>query len=274
MHVMTVGNGPEHVVMFHGNPTWGYLYRKVVAELDLDRFTVVLPDLIGLGLSTKPREVAFHTLNNHIAWMAAALRALELREVLAVVQDWGGPVGCGALAAVSDTIDLRGIVIMNTVIAPPKPGFKPTWFHRLSRVPLLSDITFRGLGLVESSMNIAQGDRRSITRSARRAYRYPLRGWKNGIAPLALARMVPDTHEHPSIAGLQRGFDFLTRFEGPSAIVWGDKDPVLGSVRSFVERSLPAATVTRTGAGHFLQEEVPDVIAAALVDVSDRASAS
>lgn len=272
MHVMMAGRGPEMVVMFHGNPTWGYLYRKVVAALDLDRFTVVLPDLIGLGLSDKPAELAYHTLDNHIAWMRAGLEALELGSVIAVVQDWGGPIGLAALGA-APRITVRGLVVLNTVIGPPKPGFRPTLFHRLARVPLLSDVSFRGLGLVERLIPLAQGDRRSVSRQAARAYRFPLRGWRAGVAPLALARMVPDTLDHPSMAGLRRCSEFINAFDGPSAIVWGDRDPVLGRVRTHVERTLPDAVVTRTNGGHFLPDEKPGPIAAAVTDVANRCSA-
>src|SRR5207244_644629 len=100
-----------------------------------------------------------------------------------------------------------------------------------------------------------------------RAYRYPLAGLANNVAPLALARMVADTMEHVSIEPLRRCQAFMEAFTGPIAIVWGDRDPVLGGVLSHLQRMLPNAVVRRTNAGHFLQEEVPDVIAAAVGDV-------
>ena len=80
--------------------------------------------------------------------------------------------------------------------------------------------------------------------------------------------MVPDKPGHPTIPALDRCYDFVSNFKGPAAIVWGDRDPVLGSVRSHVERTLPQASVTRTQAGHFLQEEVPEEIAAAVKQVA------
>lgn len=75
---------------------------------------------------------------------------------------------------------------------------------------------------------------------------------------------VPDSFEHPSIAPLRRCQAFIEAFDGPSAIVWGDRDPVLGRVRSWIEKLMPRARVTRTTAGHFLQEEVPREIADAI----------
>ena len=97
-----------------------------------------------------------------------------------------------------------------------------------------------------------------------RAYRFPLRGLAQNAAPLALARMVPNSLAHPSIEPLRRCQELIEGHRGPAAIVWGDRDPVLGRVRSWIEKLLPNARVTRTSAGHFLQEEVPAEIADAI----------
>ena len=133
------------------------------------------------------------------------------------------------------------------------------------------DLVFR-TGFPANAMHFAQGDRASICGDVARAYRWPLRHLGDRVAPLALARMVPDGDAHPSIPALRRCLDFVDGFGGPIAVVWGDRDPVLGRVRSFVERRLPQARVTRTRAGHFLQEEVPDELAAAVRAVALPAS--
>jgi haloalkane dehalogenase len=85
--------------------------------------------------------------------------------------------------------------------------------------------------------------------------------------------MVPDSPDHPSIPALRRCDEFITSFDGPIALVWGVRDPVLGRVINHVERALPRAQVRRTPAGHFLQEEVPAEIAQAIRDVAGRAFA-
>ena len=271
MHVMEQGAG-RPVVMLHGNPTWGYLWRKVALALINERMRIILPDLIGLGLSDKPRDPALHTLENHARWLGALLDTLVPDEPLVFVgQDWGGPVGLRALADRQSHV--AGLVVANTVIGPPRPGFRPTLFHRFARLPVVSDLAFRVAGFPQNGLWWAQGDRHSIRGEVARAYRWPLRHFRDRTAPLALARMVPDSQEHPSIAALARCQALVDSFKGPTAIVWGDRDPVLGRVRSHVERHLPAAQVTRTQAGHFLQEEVPDAIAAAVRDVTRRASA-
>jgi haloalkane dehalogenase len=196
------------------------------------------------------------------------LDALKLRDLVFVGQDWGGPVGLAALAARPGLA--RGLVILNTVVSPPRPGFRPTLFHRLARLPLVAPLLFRLGGFPQNVMHRVQGDPRSITGDVARAYRWPLRGLARNAAPLALARMVPDGPSHPSIEPLRRCQAFVESFDGPQAIVWGDRDPVLGRVVGWIQKLMPKAAVTRTAAGHFLQEEVPREIAAAIRGVAAR----
>ncbi|MCA9514464.1 MAG: alpha/beta fold hydrolase [Myxococcales bacterium] len=266
MHVMEVGRG-RPLLMLHGNPTWGFLWRKVVRELDLSRFRVILPDLIGLGYSDHPTDARAHTLDQHIAWLGALLDGLDLDELVFVGQDWGGPIGLGALYERRDLA--RGLVILNTAISPPRPGFKETAFHRFARTPVVADVAFRLLGFPQVNLNVAQGDKKSITGGAAWAYRLPLLDPRRNAAPLAMARMVPNGPDHVSIPALERVHAFVSGFTGPAEIVWGDRDPVLGRARGWVEKNLPQARVTRTKAGHFLQEEVPGEIAAAIARVGD-----
>ena len=104
-----------------------------------------------------------------------------------------------------------------------------------------------------------------------RAYRWPLRSWRDRVAPLALARMVPNSPDHPSVPALRRGEAWARSFTGPVALVWGLRDPILGSALRHVARIYPEAPVTRTGAGHFLQEEVPEALSEAVEDIDRRA---
>jgi pimeloyl-ACP methyl ester carboxylesterase len=261
MCVTEVGDG-KPVLLVHGNPSWSFLWRKVAAALSGAPLRLVIPDLIGLGFSDKPRAAAAHTLENHAAWLGSLLDRVVPGPMIAVVQDWGGPIALRALADRPER--LAGLVVLNTALSPPRPGFKATPFHRFARMPVVSDLAFRVAGFPQNAMASAQGDRSSIRGQVARAYRYPLRRLRDRTAPLALARMVPDSFEHPSIEPLRRVQAFTESFDGPAAIVWGDRDPVLGRVRSWIEKLLPQAEVTRTEAGHFLQEEVPQPIADAI----------
>ena len=156
---------------------------------------------------------------------------------------------------------------MNTSLTPPKPGFKPTAFHRMFGTQLGAFAT-RYLGLPQRALGLVQGDRKSISGPVSKAYTYPLDRKRGNDAVFALVRMVPDSMEHPSVRLLEEVADFMRSFEGAAAIVWGDRDPVLGRLRRRHERLLPHAIVTTTEAGHFLQEEVPGEIAEAIREVA------
>jgi cis-3-alkyl-4-acyloxetan-2-one decarboxylase len=266
MQVMEVGGG-RPVVLLHGNPTWGFLYRKVAAELAGAPLRLIMPDLIGLGFSDRPRSASEHQLENHAQWVARLFDALGLTEMLLVVHDWGGPIGLRAASLRPGLA--KGLVVMNTIVGPPRPGFRPTPFQRLGNIPLLGALVFRGLSFPQVMLHKVQGDPRTIEGDVARAYRHPLRRLAGNAAPLALTRMAPTAApDHPSREPLAKVQAFLEAFEGPSAIVWGDRDPIAGALRPRVEAALPRARVTRTQAGHFLQEEVPKEIAEAIRHVA------
>lgn len=92
MHVMELGSG-QPVLMIHGNPTWSFLWRKVAAALTNEPLRLVMPDLIGLGLSDRPKSNKEHMIENHARWLGALVDALDLTDLVLVVQDWGGPMG-------------------------------------------------------------------------------------------------------------------------------------------------------------------------------------
>lgn len=272
MHVMEWGPPDGRaIVLVHGNPTWGFLWRKVVTAVQArDRsLRLIVPDIVGLGLSSRPAASA-HTLANHGGWLGDALDQIAPGPVVLVAQDWGGPIG---LRAMSDRrARLRGLVLGNTAVGPPASTFKPTLFHRLAQMPVVSDLLFRGLGFPLGVLHMTQGDRRSIRGAIARAYRWPLRTLASRAAPLALARMVPDSLAHPTVPELARCEQVFVDSKVPVALVWGTKDPILGRVIGHASRLRPDATVVRTSAGHFLQEEVPDELAQAIVEVARKAA--
>ncbi len=274
MHVFEWGpvDGPA-VLLVHGNPTWSFVWRKVIAAIRArprgDGLRLVACDLIGLGLSSKP-DVPAHTLEHHATWLGQMIDQVIPGSLVLVAQDWGGPIGLYAMA--SRVARLRGLVLGNTAISPPGPEFKPTLFHRLSQLPVVSDLLFRRLGFPLGVLHRTQGDPSSIRGDVARAYRWPLRTRADRAAPLALARMVPDSIDvHPSIAGLRITHELFATAQIPISIVWGEKDPILGRVVGHLARTRPDAKVLRTPAGHFLQEEVPELLADAILDVASRA---
>lgn len=260
-----IDHGPRDgkpVLMLHGNPTWSFLWRKVIAALPEHR--CVAPDLLGLGFSSHLPEIRDHTPARHADSIAALIEALDLRNFVLVGQDWGGPIATSTGARVPERIS--AVVLGNTgVIIPKRP--LGTLFHRFARLPVLSDLVFRGFGFPQNILHRIQGDRSSIRGAVAKAYRWPLRGWGRRVAPLAMARMVPNGPEHFSMPELARGEQWIRGFQGPMALVWGVNDPILGRLVNRHERELSPETVVRTDAGHFLQEEVPEKIAAAIEGV-------
>lgn len=254
------------VLMLHGNPTWCFLWRKVIPLLP--SFRCVAPDLLGLGLSSRLPRLADHQVERHGAAIAELVERLDLRGVLLAGQDWGGPIAAQVGARLPERV--AGLVLANTaVLVPAAP--RSTAFHTFARLPVLSDLVFRGFGFPQNVLHRVQGDKGSIRGDVARAYRWPLRTWSDRVAPLALARMVPDRPDHPSIEALRRGEAWAQSFAGPVALVWGMRDPILARSLRRHESAFPQAPVTRTEAGHFLQEEVPEELAAAVEDVARRA---
>ncbi|MEM7483202.1 MAG: alpha/beta fold hydrolase [Acidobacteriota bacterium] len=264
-----IDHGPRDgrpILMLHGNPTWSFLWRKVIA--DLPEVRCVAPDLLGLGLSSKLPKIADHSVDRHADTIAELVSALGLDDAILLLQDWGGPIGVSVGARLPERIS--GMVLGNTsVLIPDKP--RGTSFHRFARRPMLSDFVFRVLGFPQNVLHKIQGDPASIRGPIARAYRWPLRRLRDRVAPLALARMVPDRLDHPDLPALRRGEAWARSFDGPIALVWGTKDPILGRALRWHEKAFPDAPVTHTEAGHFLQEEVPEELAAAVADVAGRA---
>ena len=262
MHIMKKGAG-KPIVMVHGNPMWGYLYKKVLDGLD-DNHRYIIPDLIGFGFSEKV-SLNEHSLEAHGEWMAKFFSTIEDEKIGLVVHDWGGMIGIAGAMKAGKKID--GLVVMNTAITAPKDGFKPTWFHSLSQVPLISSFLFRGLNFPLSFLNRFASVPGSFDSEAMKAYKYPLRKFKNNCAPLALARMVPNSMHHPSVSLEQEIETYLSSYDGPAQIVWGMNDPVMWKLRRRTSRLLPQAKVVKTQAGHFVQEETPEEVITAIKEI-------
>jgi haloalkane dehalogenase len=262
IHFIDEGDSPP-VLLLHGNPTWSFLWRKVIRILARENVRVIAPDLVGLGLSSKPRDPRIHTLDFHANRISALVEALDLDDITIAGQDWGGPIV--AVTAARNRQRIRGAVFSNTAIRVPSRPPRKTAFHRFSHMPLVSDLFFRVFNFPVPFLGFAQGDRKSIGRRERRAYRWPLRRIKDRTAPLALTRLVPQTLDSPTIQTLKEAEDWARSFAGPVSLVWGMRDPILGRSLRGAKKLFPQASVVETDAGHFLQEEVPEELAAAIL---------
>ena len=266
IHVLEVGNGFP-VYMQHGNPTSGFLYRKVAAELPLDQVRVILPTMVGLGFSSKI-PASEHTLDNHIRWMANVLNQLQITELVYVGQDWGGPVGMGALATKPGI--LKGAVLMNTGFNAPREPMDLSQAHATVKTPVLGELMLEVFFSIFEQLPNMQGDPDSIPAEVSNLYGRPVRESGNIKAPLALMRMVTDGPDHPSTAQMHVIEDYVADLDITAEIIWGMNDPILGKGLPRMQANFPDAPTTETQAGHFLQEEVPEEIAAAVMRVVDQ----
>ena len=265
IHVLEVGTGYP-VYMQHGAPTTGFLYRKVVSELPLDQFRIIMPTMVGLGFSSQV-PASQHTFDNHTRWMNEALNQLALDELIYVGHDWGGPIGMGTL--VRSPALLKGAVILNTAFgAPTESGTLPTQL-KVMKIPVVGEILLEGLISIFAQLPTLQADPDSMPADVIELYERPVRESGNAKGPLAIVRMAADGPDHPTAEAL-RGIDtYIASLEVPTAIVWGVNDSILGSRLSEMIEHFPDANVTETEAGHFLQEEgdAPEAIAASVMRV-------
>ena len=263
VHVLEVGEGFP-VFLLHGNPTSGFLYRKVVENLPTDQVRVIMPTLIGLGFSSKV-PASEHTLENHIRWINGVLTKLEISELVYAGQDWGGPIGMGALA-LSPSL-LKGAVLMNTGFNAPTTNVDISPAHATVKTPVVGELILEVILSIFDQLPNMQGDPSSWSSSVSELYGRPVYESGNAKAPLALMRMVTDGPNHPSSPALRMVENYVEGLDIPAEIVWGMNDPILAKALPLMEKNFPKARVTKTPAGHFLQEEVPVEIATALIRV-------
>lgn len=263
VHVLEVGSGYP-LFLQHGNPTSGFLYRKIAHELPTERVRVIMPTLVGLGFSSKV-PVSEHTLDNHVRWLNSVLRQLKLKELVYVGQDWGGPTGMGALALSPGL--LKGAVLLNTGFAAPTGPMELSPAHAAVRTPVMGELMINIIGSIFEALPNVQGDPDSIPHDIQALYGKPVVDSGNSKAPLAMMRMVPDGVDHPSVPAQRKVEQYVRSLDIPAEIIWGMNDPILAKGLAGMKEFFPNAPVTETKAGHFLQEEVPVEIAAAIMRV-------
>ena len=260
VHVLETGEGFP-IFLMHGNPTSGFLYRKVVENLPLDEVRVIMPTSLGLGFSSKI-PASMHTPENHIQWINKVLTELELTELVYAGQDWGGPIGMGALALSPNL--LKGAVLLNTGFNAPTEEMDLSPAHATVKTPVIGEMIIEVVFSIFERLKGVQGDPNSWTSEVAELYGKPVYDSGNYKAPLAMMRMVPDGPNHASAPALRKIEEYVQSLEIPAEIVWGMNDPILGKGLSIMKANFPDAPVTETPAGHFLQEEVPLEIAEAL----------
>ena len=270
VHVLEAGEGFP-VFLMHGNPTSGFLYRKVVEKLPLNKVRVIMPTSLGLGFSSKI-PASEHTAENHIYWINKVLKELKLKELVYAGQDWGGPIGMGALSLSPEL--LKGAVLLNTGFNAPKANADLSPAHAIVKTPVIGELLLEVIFSIFERLKSVQGNPDSWTSEVAELYGRPVYESGNSKAPLAMMRMVPDGPNHPSAPSMRQIEEYVNTLVIPAEIVWGENDPILGRALPIMQQNFPNARLTKTTAGHFLQEEVPNEIAEALIRVIEEVTDS
>lgn len=243
------GTGPP-VVMLHGEPTWSYLYRKVMGPLLAAGYRCVVPDLPGFGRSDKPLDQDWYSYEGFTSAVVSLLEELELHDVTLVMQDWGGPIGLRvATTEVPDRI--ARLVLMDTGVFDGRQRMSEGWhqFHEfVKRTPDLP------IGVL-----IRGGCKRPPEDAVITAYEAPFPDARSKAGARAFPALIPLTPEAPGAAEGRAVMEALRGETRPTLVLWADSDPALPlePVGRLVAALLPSAKglTVIPDAGHYLQED-------------------
>ena len=257
MHYLDEGQG-DPVLCLHGEPTWSFLYRKMIPGLAAAA-RVVAPDYFGFGRSDKPTDAAWYTFERHCTAIAGLVEDLDLRGLTVVVQDWGGPIGLQLAVEQPDRV--ARLVILNTGVGGGRPPSE-TWL-RFREVVRAAGGDFQAGRLIRTAAV------RGLADDLVAAYDAPFPAPESKAGLLAFPELVPTEPEHLNTAPLMAIREALGSWEKPALILFGDSDPIFRpevaeAIARWIPGALPAELVEH--AGHFVQEDAGEEVAARIVE--------
>jgi haloalkane dehalogenase len=265
------------VLLLHGEPTWGYLYRKMIPGLVAAGHRVLVPDLVGFGRSDKPTQKSDYRYSRHVGWVEQWLQALDLAGATFFGQDWGSLIGLAVVArnerrferivmangGLPDPRKLARIAAV-TLASSPDPGAFTRWQAFAAAAKEL-DLA----RLVAAFDEVARGLSMPLSRAEAAAYAAPFPDASYQAGALVFPALVaPQAPDDDVLAVLMATWDVLERWEKPFLCLYGKADPVLGHFdeifREYVPgtRGLPHQAFPN--AGHFIQEFEPEALVAAI----------
>ena len=286
MHHVDVGPpGAETVLLLHGQPTWGYLYRAVIEGLTGRGLRAVVPDLIGFGRSDKPLARTAHSIQAHVEWITQFADLLGLTRLTLVVQDWGGPLGLGLMTARPGLV--RRVVASNTALhtADASLAGRLAWAcHATAEAtvtvePALLDYQrlTQELMPLQPSLFVQGATASTVPDAVLAAYDAPFPDERFCAGPRQLPLLMGLTPSSACARLNRRTMEALARFEGPFLTAFSDGDPGTGGWAEVLQAHVPGAAglthVTIRGAGHFVQEdrgaELADAVATLVAATPD-----
>jgi haloalkane dehalogenase len=253
-------DGPP-VVLLHGEPSWSYLYRRMLPVLAGAGLRVVAPDLVGFGRSDKPAAVADHSYARHLEWVRTlAFDALDLRAVTLVGQDWGGLIGLRLAAEHPDRF--ARLVAANTGLPTGDQSMPPVWWQfreAVQRAPTL-----------DVGRLVQAGCRTELPAAVRAGYDAPFPDETYKAGPRAMPGLVPTTRDDPQAAPSRAAWAALAASPTPMLVAFSDGDPITGPMAPVLRQAMAGARDREhpviAGAGHFLQEDAGPALARHIVD--------
>ena len=251
MHYVDEGDG-QPVLLLHGEPTWAYLYRKVIREVT-SVARCIAPDYFGFGRSDKPVEREWYSYDTHFASLERFVDELDLRDVTVVMQDWGGPLGMRLAVERPDRI--AQMVVMNTGIFAGRPP-SDTWLR-------FRDLVRRTGTDFQPGQLIRITCRTELTDDVVAAYDAPFSAAEAKTGVLMFPEQVPTEPDHPSARTMLEVREKLRSWDRPALVFFGDSDPIFSPrVAERLAELIPGAELQEpiAGAGHFLQEDAGEEV--------------
>ena len=259
MHYVDEGQG-EPIVCVHGEPTWGYLYRKFILELSKTN-RVIVPDHMGFGKSEVPQDKKY-IMKEHVDNLTQLLLQLDLKEITLVFQDWGGPISMGF--ATKNPNRVKRLVIMNTSIGVANADRK-LWYE-----PMVEDGTYDSL-MGNMKVFIPQFMFSTFVRKIpidekkvmKKAYKAPFPDKSSNIGARSFPLDIPKGEKHVSskiMQDIRKNFHLFK--DKPKILIWGMKDPIFPpKIMDVWKKIYPNIVIHRIEhASHFLQEDAPEEI--------------
>ncbi|GAA1953183.1 haloalkane dehalogenase [Amycolatopsis minnesotensis] len=248
------------VLLLHGEPSWSYLYRRMLPVLAAAGLRAIAPDLVGFGRSDKPNDIADHSYAKHVEWVRAlAFDHLDLREVTLFGQDWGGLIGLRLVAEHPERF--AAVVAGNTGLPAGDTDMPKVWWAFREAV--------ENAQVLDIGRLVQAGCKTTLSDEVKAAYDAPFPNEMYKAGPRAMPGLVPVRPDDPASADNRRAWSTLTALDLPFLCAFSDGDPITGAMAPILQRSMKGAEgvehPTIAGAGHFLQEdagaELAEVIA-------------
>jgi len=259
MHYLDEGQGPP-VLLLHGEPTWSFLYRKLIPPLAAAGRRCIAPDYFGFGRSDKPTERDWYSYERHYASIERLVETLDLRGLTVVVQDWGGPIGFRLCVAQPGRI--AGLVVLNTGIGARAPNDEWLRFQAFMRRVGTDIVAGR---LVQLSLV------QPVSDDVIAGYDAPFPEPEARVGIAMLPELVPTDTSHASARAMLDVRERLRSFDRPALVLFSDGDPIFDrAAAEEIAALLPNAELDPPleGAGHFLQEDRGEQIAARILEWS------